>query len=285
MIKILFALSVLLRASFAIVISAPDMGKVACSPSAKGHDAQQPISLRIRSTKKSDLNGIVHILALALVDPYEQFNSVMNFRVKMDILKAKAGYSTMLHTRLEAIQTGINMADERELELREPDNLRRMWSNDAFRNKIQKAASLSSEPHIWSRHNFAYAPRCSDWLQHKMLTAEDSITGQVVGFCEVAMLSDPTACSKDDTTPTVANMAISPKYRRRGIASRLVRSASHYVRQEWCYDKLSLYVEKENDPAFFMYSNLGKRPSHLNENCLFQVVYSHHAILRFPSSN
>jgi ribosomal protein S18 acetylase RimI-like enzyme len=259
MIRYLIALTVVLQASFAVVTPSPSICNSIYIPFPKEQDVQQPISLRVRSTKEADLDGIIHILALAFIDPYDQERNVMmNFRLKIEMLKAKAGYSTILHSRLQAVQTGIKMAAKWEQELQDSDNLRRMWSNDGFRNKVEKAARLSNEPHVWTRHNFAYAPERAHWLQHKMFTAEDKITGQVIGYCEVAMLSDPTGKGEKDALPTIANLAILPQYRRRGIASRLVRSASRFVLQKWNFDTISLFVAKENGPALFMYSNLGK---------------------------
>lgn len=270
--KTVLALCTLVRACIAIVIEAPGgrMGRERVySPASTETSTQQPISLRIRSTKKSDLDDVAHMLAMAYVDPYQKhINNLNNFRIKMEMLKAKAGYSPMLQSRIKALETGRQVADSMgPLPLNNSDVLRFIWSNDVFRNNVHKAAKMSGEPHIWSRHNFAYAPKCSRWLQHKMFTAEDTLTGQIVGFCEVAMLTDPTKIGYDDddgddyenvvAKPTIANLAVSPDYRRRGIASRLVNSASRFVKQEWDSEDLTLYVEKENQPAISAYSKMG----------------------------
>merc|ERR1712224_60712 len=121
----------------------------------------------------------------------------VNFRLNMDILRAKAGYGPSLHARWQAIREGTKMADSFDMTLDDPNNLRMIWNNDAFRIKIKKAASLSDEQHVWSRHNFDLAPTFARWLQHKMFSVEDVLSGEVVGFCEVAMLEDPTSSSDD----------------------------------------------------------------------------------------
>eukprot|EP00537_Pseudo-nitzschia_pungens_P018436 CAMPEP_0172407640 /NCGR_PEP_ID=MMETSP1061-20121228/75216_1 /TAXON_ID=37318 /ORGANISM="Pseudo-nitzschia pungens, Strain cf. pungens" /LENGTH=148 /DNA_ID=CAMNT_0013143721 /DNA_START=42 /DNA_END=484 /DNA_ORIENTATION=+ len=131
--------------------------------------------------------------------------------------------------------------------LTEADKLRLLWSNDAFRNSMEKAASLSNEPHIWKDHIFHCAPPSFDWLFHKMFTAENAFTGEIIGFCEIAMLSKPSEeksftvssasagslfldeeCSLGDEEsglPTFLNVVTSMKYRRRGVASTIVDAA------------------------------------------------------------
>lgn len=265
MIKFLLALSIFARACLAIVVTTvPGVEQRFYSPPSSEVSPEQQISVRIRSTRECDLNSIARILAIASVRPYRRDESkLVNFRHKMDMLRAQAGYGVMLQARYQAVQAGIEMTDDFDVAFDDPKRLRMLWMHDAYRGKVERAAKLSSEPtHVWRRHNFDCAPPSSRWLQHKMLTAEDSKNGKVVGFMEVAMMTDPTSIGDDGSTvaqPTVANLAVSPEYRRRGIASRLLGSASRYVRQEWTCPNLRLYVEKENEPAFSMYNNLGFR--------------------------
>ncbi len=56
----------------------------------------------------------------------------------------------------------------------------------------------------------------------------------------------------------IANVAVHPDYRRRGIATQLVEAAVHYVAARGC-DTLSLQVREEN-PAVSLYERLGFRP-------------------------
>jgi N-acetylglutamate synthase len=59
-------------------------------------------------------------------------------------------------------------------------------------------------------------------------------------------------------TPTILNLVTSPRYRRRGIASRILQSASRFVRQAWSHEhQISLYVDKQNQPALSMYKRAG----------------------------
>ena len=57
--------------------------------------------------------------------------------------------------------------------------------------------------------------------------------------------------------PIMSNLAISKKYRRKGLAEDLVKAAEMIARKEWGYDECFLYVEKRNVPAVKLYSKLG----------------------------
>jgi ribosomal protein S18 acetylase RimI-like enzyme len=85
----------------------------------------------------------------------------------------------------------------------------------------------------------------------------DASTGTVVGFCEVAMLSRPSESDEQAYAPTIMNLATSPEYRRQGIATRLMQSASRFVHQKWEFGELSVYVEVENKAAIALYQTMG----------------------------
>ncbi|CAJ1937900.1 unnamed protein product [Cylindrotheca closterium] len=225
-------------------------------------------SVRIRSTSEDDISDVAQILASSLLE--QESDGIMGgFKAQIELLKTKAGVESLLRSRIHAIDTAKRLQfphwEYSSEEVSEAVGLRYVWSNnDSFRKKIEQAAKLSNEPHIWKDHNFAYAPGCVRWLQHKMFTAVDAHSGEIVGFCEVAMLSKPSAFEEeceidgDDYAPTIMNLATAPEHRRKGIATRLMRSASRFVQKEWKEStELSLYVEQDNEPAIALYQNLG----------------------------
>mmetsp|Transcript_17009 Transcript_17009/g.41229 ORF Transcript_17009/g.41229 Transcript_17009/m.41229 type:complete len:313 (-) Transcript_17009:114-1052(-) len=244
---------------------------------------------------------------------------MMPFKQRMELMRMRAGVLELLQSRWDAIHVGQKLASNpiqvvgggggqssypsqvaQFQELSENDQLQVMWSHEPFRRKVEKAARLSSESHIWQKHNFACAPSTIDWLYHKMITAENTATGEVVGFCEVVMLPVPevhedgdasaSASASDQPIPTIANMITSPEYRRRGIGSRLMTSATRFVKDKSLSTssrtpshknrfndavdtpkamacgtqddsfpglELSLFVEHDNEPAIAMYESLG----------------------------
>lgn len=61
------------------------------------------------------------------------------------------------------------------------------------------------------------------------------------------------------SAPLMSNLAISKRYRRKGLAEDLVRAAEAIARKEWGYDACYLYVEQRNAPAVKLYQKLGYR--------------------------
>ena len=59
--------------------------------------------------------------------------------------------------------------------------------------------------------------------------------------------------------PLMSNLAVSRRYRRRGLAESLVKAAERIARKEWGYDECYLYVEKRNTAAVRLYQKLGYR--------------------------
>lgn len=57
--------------------------------------------------------------------------------------------------------------------------------------------------------------------------------------------------------PLMSNVAVSKKWRRRGIAEVLVKEIERMVKIEWGYDDIYLYVEQRNKPAIRLYQKLG----------------------------
>ena len=247
------------------------------------------LKLRIRSTTESDIREIANMLTQALLEeetskpqPSKQyFQSPINF----GFMKVRAGVAPLVESRMNAINVGKkvlndHMARGHLQDLPLADQLRLLWSNDSFRNSIEKAASLSNEPHIWKEHNFVCAPQSFDWLFHKMITAENALTGEIIGFCEIAMLSQPSdgdssysnnagagssffneECVLEGNQPgipTIVNLVTSTKYRRRGVGSAVMKSAMNYLEKSSSkWNQMGLYVEEDNHAAIRVYERLG----------------------------
>jgi len=235
-----------------------------------------PITFRIRSTIESDIPDISEVWAQCVdrnKNPLNQQQGPFNFRRKMEFLKSKDTIQKLLVSRLQTIRLGQQTIEEcylsyEEETLEESDRLRYLWSNERFRTCVERATQLSKDPHIWTEYNFACAPQSTKYLQHKMLTAEDRATGELLGFCEIAMLQNPmteelvspTGEKEEDHTmlsPTLMNVIVNPKFQRRGVASRMIRSAQTFVHKEWNSDRLSLYVNSDNIGAISLYRRHG----------------------------
>jgi GNAT superfamily N-acetyltransferase len=59
--------------------------------------------------------------------------------------------------------------------------------------------------------------------------------------------------------PLMSNLAVSRKYRRRGLAEALVAAVEELAQDEWGYDECYLYVEQQNRAAIKLYQKLGYR--------------------------
>jgi ribosomal protein S18 acetylase RimI-like enzyme len=218
--------------------------------------------IQIRSTQESDLTAIATMLSTASVPE----SAAWNWKTNIDQLWAKNDIELLLRGRLTAIQEG------KKASIRIPesqDDYDSWWtSSDRFRNCIATASTETGEDNVWRHHNLSVPPRDSSWLNHLQMTA--LIDQQVVGFCEVAMLSNPLLqheqqeCILNSFSPAITNLATSREHRRKGIATRLLSSAQRFARQQWCTEQLGLYVEKDNDAALSLYLKMGFEPK---ESC------------------
>jgi ribosomal protein S18 acetylase RimI-like enzyme len=256
---------------------------------AKGLLSSQPIVsvARIRSTRRSDVEPVADLLSSAITgDPSFSDSS---WKTRMDRLRVISSVKNTLDLRVRATQEGKKHWSQKlqvgnavsSLHVHENrDHLRYLWGQDSFRNKVKQAAELATEPHPWERHNFAMEPEDPAWLRHEMITAECTKYGQIVGFCEIAMLLCPPSAPrsgedndydydygnqeaqefrKTECAPTVANLVVSSDWRRRGIAKGLIKSAERLVRRKWRSTELGLYVEQRNYNAFNLYHDAGYR--------------------------
>jgi ribosomal protein S18 acetylase RimI-like enzyme len=250
----------------------------------------RPIAVRIRATREEDIGPVSELLATAITPTpvTEQRNGIFNFGVSMVTqMKRSTSFHSLLLHRFQAIEEGkraLSIVAHQciDTQVSDTDRLRLIWNHDAFRSKLQKAAAMSNEPHLWKEHNFSLCPQGASQLQHIMLTAEDTLSGSIVGFCEVAMMSSP---EHPDTSnplesaigiPTIANLATSPQYRRRGIATSLLASATRYVQRNWetSSDEVALYVSKDNGRAVSLYKKHGfhERYGALDEDKLYMIM-------------
>lgn len=84
--------------------------------------------------------------------------------------------------------------------------------------------------------------------------------GDVVACAGVEVDSIPSDCLTGPTklkAPLMSNLAVSRKFRRRGLAEALVTSVEELVRDEWNYEECYLYVEERNQGAIRLYQKLG----------------------------
>lgn len=231
---------------------------------------QLELDLRIRSTVEGDIKKVAEILTHELLEDENERNH--QYQTKLLDFKFRGTFSdvtSLLQSRMDAIQIGRSFYRKEVSILTEADRLRLLWNNEQFRTHVEKAASLSNERHFWKEHNFYCAPDSFDWLFHKMITAENAITGEVVGFCEVAMLhadvddgDEEEECSlitsEAVAVPTIINLVTSNKYRRRGVGSTIVNSALNYARRTSSPGKtVALFVEEDNIGAIRIYKRLG----------------------------
>jgi ribosomal protein S18 acetylase RimI-like enzyme len=247
--------------SYALIVSSPRTFMDVFKPAITDADVSVhvPVSVRIRSTRMEDIEQISSLLASAAADGTN--DGQFNFAASIAKMKRSASFHSLLLHRYQTMREGyIALSKVNNLclgkQVSEADRMRLIWDHDSFRSKVQKAATMSNEPHAWKEHNFSLCPQDPSQLQHIMLTAEDSLSGSVLGFCEVAMMSSP----EDETSckPTIANLATCLQYRRRGIASNLLSTVVRYVKQQWdSSDEIALYVSKDNENAISLYKKHG----------------------------
>jgi ribosomal protein S18 acetylase RimI-like enzyme len=86
--------------------------------------------------------------------------------------------------------------------------------------------------------------------------------GEIVGCAGIEVSPIPEDNLKGQTmdrAPLMSNVAVSKKYRRKGIAETLVKEVERLSRYEWGYNDVYLYVEERNTSALKLYQKLGYR--------------------------
>jgi ribosomal protein S18 acetylase RimI-like enzyme len=241
-------------------------------------------NIRIRATTESDIGTLAEMLATAAM-PLRNGG----FRAKMQHLWARSDIEQLLNVRLQAMREGKKQLQKCESILQPSsssddegvvprERLSVLWQSDSFRKLVSKASADTGEDNVWRHHNLAIPPNSETWVQHAQLTA--TISGTIVGFCEIAMLANPVAtspccCSDGETStdtsyvttkqqqfsPAIMNLCVDSHFRRQGIASRLLKSAERLVRRQWKSESfclaIGLYVERNNEAAVALYKSLG----------------------------
>jgi len=230
------------------------------------------MQIRIRKTIEPDIPYAASYLADSKASDRTREAPSWSFRTKLEALQTKHDLEKLLRSRYLAIdetrsawEKAMNIIDtqlDEDVDMEQDELfLKVLWLSDNSRVKtlISKAARESRENNLWREHNFAITPRQRSWLNHLQVTAVDDNSGEVVGFCEIAMLSVPNQTDSAEFAPTVTNLAVAPQFRRLGIATRLLRASKLYVVRQWNAKSLALYVEVKNLGALKLYQNTGFR--------------------------
>ena len=91
-------------------------------------------------------------------------------------------------------------------------------------------------------------------IVHTMLVACRQTDGKVLGFAEID--GRPAKKENEAPRPYMCNLAVCPKWRRKGIAKELVRQCEEKALQ-WGKSEIFLKVREANDAATNMYKDLG----------------------------
>lgn len=228
-------------------------------------------NIRIRSSIESDLPSVADILSKAAVKMTgrKQFG----FMAKLDQLLARHDIEKLLKGRNRAIKEAQQQLGRHQLrsDPRNDCRLSVLWKSDTFRKLVYRAACETGEPNLWRNHNYQLPPGSEKWLQHAQLTAcmNNSTGSAIIGFCEVAMLVDPSippslssavyTDANSGFAPAILNLCVDESYRRQGVAKRMMIVAEYYVRAFWGARKLGLYVHKDNFAARTLYERMGYR--------------------------
>lgn len=117
---------------------------------------------------------------------------------------------------------------------------------------------------------------------HVCLVAVDTTTSaanNVVGTVEMGVRFSDSWTQVGKTFPYLSNLAVSPKYRRHGVASSLLTRCEK-VSREWGLKDLYLHVLENNYHARQLYFKQGYRVYKVESNWnMFIFKYSHHLLL------
>jgi GNAT superfamily N-acetyltransferase len=95
--------------------------------------------------------------------------------------------------------------------------------------------------------------------QAELILCTTSTNNELIGCAgiEVSPIPNQPKGTRTTRAPLMSNVAVSKKYRRRGIGEKLVAEAERIARYEWGYNDCYLYVEERNRAAVKLYQKLG----------------------------
>jgi ribosomal protein S18 acetylase RimI-like enzyme len=94
--------------------------------------------------------------------------------------------------------------------------------------------------------------------QAELILCQDA-QGELIGCAGIEVSPIPSQPKSIQTkrAPLMSNVAVSKKYRRRGIGEKLVQEAERIAQYEWGFNDCYLYVEERNRAAVKLYQKLG----------------------------
>ena len=96
------------------------------------------------------------------------------------------------------------------------------------------------------QQNFPYNDQ-----KHSMLVAACPFTEQVIAFVDVD--ARPARRRNDPPRPYLSDLAVHPRWRRKGIARALIQHCEHIAKRRMQKDQLYIRVERNNTRAISMY--------------------------------
>jgi hypothetical protein len=123
----------------ALVVGAPGIGNrfpPGTATSTQETSRDKDVAIRIRSTREEEIDQVASLLSTAIVDPPK--NNEFNWKFSMDSLKTKVGVESLIRTRIQTMREGQRVSALISPDLAASDRLRLLWSNDTFRNKVER---------------------------------------------------------------------------------------------------------------------------------------------------
>jgi len=172
------------------------------------------------------------------------------------------GIGALLFPVRGSVIEGISEADNKRLAMSEASDffVDAFWTNkvgggskqltNQQRRSLQQSQTAEFNKRYGSRRRVSELLLCRN--------AQDEIiacAGVEVDNIPKGSLKGPIDCKG----PLMSNLAVSKRYRRRGLAEELVKAVEKLVQKDWGYEECYLYVERRNRAAIQLYQKLGYR--------------------------